>query len=60
MEEQKEFKKKKLNEGDYKKDEKIVGRVKKVFGAIGAGLVAFAMILPQVLNVMANNNKKND
>ena len=60
MEEQKEFKKKQLNEEDYKKDEKIVGGIKKVFGAIGAGIAVVAMVLPQLLNALANNNKKND
>lgn len=37
MSEKKTFKKKELNKDDYKKDEKIIGGVKK-----GLGLLAFA------------------
>ena len=33
--EKKEFKKKQLNKNDYKKDEKVVGGVKKILGALG-------------------------
>jgi len=38
MSEKKEFKKKKLNKDDYKKDEKIVGGLKKGLGVLSVVL----------------------
>lgn len=57
MDEQKEFKKKQLNKDDYKKDEKVVGGIKKVLGA-------FAIVGASITTVLAaiakSQNTKNE
>lgn len=56
MDEKKEFKKKELNANDYKKDEKIVGGVRK-----GLGIAAMiGSVIGAIFLKGKNDNTKND
>ena len=57
MEEQKEFKKKQLNKNDYKKDETVVGGIKKALGVLA---LVFTVAIPAVIKGLANSKSEDE
>ena len=57
MEEQKEFKKKQLNKNDYKKDEIVVGGIKKALGVLA---LVFTVAIPAVIKGLANSKSEDE